>query len=59
MLHAVKKCIRKEQRLALKPWVTKSINESISVTETVQENNQAKEWSDKKEKTWDLQNLQK
>ena len=27
--------------------------------ETIQENNQAKEWSDKKEKAWDLQNLQK
>ena len=33
MLHTVKKCIRKEQKLALKPWVTKSINKSISVRE--------------------------
>ena len=28
-----KKCIRKEQKLALKPWVTNGIKKSISVRE--------------------------
>ena len=29
----VKKCIRKEQKLALKPWVTNGIKKYISVRE--------------------------
>ena len=56
----VKKCIRKQQTLVVKPWVTNGIKKSISVSDKLckviikAKNNQII-----KERTRDLQNFQK
>ena len=56
----VMKCISKEQKLALKPWVTNGIKKSISVRDKLyKEMIKAKNDQIRKEKTRDLQNLQK
>ena len=56
----VKKCIRKQQTLVVKPWVTNGIKKSVSVSDKLckviikAKNNQII-----KERTRDLQNFQK